>query len=134
MIIVVCIDDHGGMVFNHRRQSQDRLLRLNLLEQAAGKTIWMNEYSRKQFDPAPDNIRVAEDFADRAGEGEFCFFEDVFPGPWLDKAEKIVVYHWNRKYPSDQPRFPQPLVGWSVKEREEFAGSSHDWITKEILV
>ena len=122
------------MTFNHRRQSQDRLLRQDLLEEAAGRPLWMNAYSRKQFDPAPENIRAAEDFARQAGEGEFCFFEDVDPVPWLDKAEMVVLYRWNRRYPSDPPRFPQPLVGWSVKRREEFAGSSHERITKEILV
>lgn len=134
MIIVVCIDDQGGMVFHHRRQSQDKLLRLDLLKQADGKPVWMNEYSCKLFDPAPENIRVAEDFAARAGKGEYCFFEDVFPGPWLDKAEMIVVYRWNRMYPSDLPRFPMPLTGRSVKEQADFAGSSHERISKEIWV
>lgn len=134
MIIVVCIDDKGGMVFNHRRQSQDRLLRKDLLAEAGEQTIWMNHYSCKLFEPVPKNIRVAEDFAERAGTGEFCFFEDVFPGPWLDGAERIVVYHWNRSYPSDQPRFPLPLAGRSAARREEFAGSSHERITKEIWV
>ena len=134
MIIVVCIDDHGGMVFNHRRQSQDRLLRLDLLKEVAGKTIWMNEYSRKQFEPAPQNIRVAEDFAGQAGEGDFCFFEDVFPGPWLEQAEKILLYRWNRLYPSNPPRFPLEPAGRSMERQEEFAGSSHERITKEIWV
>lgn len=134
MIIVVCIDDQGGMVFNRRRQSQDRRLREDLLAEAGGRPVWMNPYSRKLFDPAPENIRTAEDFAQRAGPGEFCFFEDVSPEPWLDKAEMIVVYHWNRMYPSDPPRFPLSLTGRSAARREEFAGSSHERITKEIWV
>ena len=134
MILVVCIDDKGGMIFNHRRQSQDRLLREDLLEEAAGAAIWMNAYSAKQFTDPPENIRVAEDFPAQAGEGEFCFFENVDPVPWLERAEAVILYHWNRRYPSDYPRFPQPLVGWSVKRREDFSGASHDWITKEVLV
>lgn len=134
MIIVVCIDEKGGMVFNRRRQSQDRRLREDLLAEAGGRLIWMSPYSRKLFDPAPENIRAAEDFARRAGPGEFCFFEDVSPEPWLDQAERIVVYHWNRLYPSDPPKFPLPLAGRSVARREEFAGSSHERITKEIWV
>jgi len=122
------------MVFHNRRQSQDRLLRADLLAEAGGKPVWMNEYSRKQFTPVPENLRAAEDFAERAGDGEFCFFEDVFPGPWLGGAEAIVVYRWNRDYPSDPPRFPQVLPGRALKRREEFAGSSHERITKEIWV
>ena len=136
MIIAVCIDDKGGMLFNRRRQSQDRLLREDLLREAGGRTIWMNAYSAKQFAPVPENIRIAEDFASLAGRGEFCFFEDADPVPWLDKAEMVIVYHWNRRYPTGQPfpPFPQPLAGWTVKAREDFAGASHECITKEILV
>ena len=134
MVIVVCVDEQGGMIFNHRRQSQDRRLREDLLAEAGGRPIWMNRYSCKQFAPAPENIRTAEDFAEQAGPGEFCFFEDVFPGPWLDQAERIVVYHWNRTYPSDPPRFPLPPAGRSAARREEFTGSSHERITKEIWV
>ena len=134
MIMVVCIDDKGGMLFNHRRQSQDRLLRLDLLREAAGKPIWMNAYSARQFTEEPENIRIAEDFYLQAGEGAFCFFEDVDPVPWLDRAEAVILYHWNRRYPSDRPGFPQPLAGWSVKRREDFAGASHECITKEVLV
>lgn len=134
MILVACIDDKGGMLFNRRRQSQDRLLRLDLLREAGGNAIWMNGYSVKQFADPPENIRVAEDFYLQAGAGEFCFFEDVDPVPWLDRAEKVLLYHWNRRYPSDPPGFPQPLVGWSVTRREDFVGASHACITKEILV
>jgi len=36
MIAVVCVDDRGGMLFNRRRQSQDRVLRGDLLALAAG--------------------------------------------------------------------------------------------------
>ena len=133
MILVVCIDDRGGMLFNRRRQSQDRLLRQDLLREAEGRPLWMNAYTAGQFDPAPENIRVAEDFPARAGEGEFCFFENVNPAPWLEKAEKIILYRWNRHYPADR-WFPQPLPGWTVRRTEEFAGASHENITKEILV
>ena len=133
MILVACIDDKGGMLFNRRRQSQDRLLRLDLLREAGGNAIWMNGYSVKQFADPPENIRVAEDFYLQAGAGEFCFFEDVDPVPWLDRAEKVLLYHWNRRYPADR-YFPQPLVGWSVTRTEDFMGASHECITKEVLV
>ena len=133
MIIIACIDDRGGMRFNRRRQSQDRLLRLDLLREAGGRAVWMNEYSRKQFSEAPENLHVAEDFYLRAGEGEFCFFEDVDPAPWLEEAEAVILYHWNRRYPADR-YFPVPLAGRCVERREEFAGFSHERITKESLV
>lgn len=133
MIITACIDDKGGMMFNRRRQSQDRLLRQNLLEEAAGRPVWMSAYSRKQFAPPAENIRAAEDFPERAGKNEFCFFEDISPGPWLEKAEGIILYRWNRTYPADR-YFPLPLEGWTLARREEFPGSSHERITKEVYI
>lgn len=30
MIVIACLDDNGGMMFNHRRQSQDRMLRAHI--------------------------------------------------------------------------------------------------------
>ena len=133
MIAVVCIDERGGTLFNHRRQSQDHLLRLDLLRETKGELLWMNGYTARQFKELPENIRIAEDFYLQAGEGEFCFFEDVDPVPFLDQAEKVILYHWNRHYPADR-YFPQPLAGRSVERTEDFAGSSHECITKEVLV
>ena len=31
MIVMVCVDDKNGMMFNKRRQSQDRVLRQHML-------------------------------------------------------------------------------------------------------
>ena len=78
MILIVCVDDHNGMMFNHRRQSQDRILRGDILELAEGKILWMDAYSKKQFvEEGMTQIRVEEDFLQKAGEGEFCFAEDA---------------------------------------------------------
>ena len=49
MKIIVCVDNQNGMMFNHRRQSQDRVLRKRILELTGGKKLWMNAYSQKQF-------------------------------------------------------------------------------------
>ena len=131
MILIACVDDRGGMLFNRRRQSQDRLLRQDLLEEAGGRPVWLNPYSLKQFPDPPENLRCAEDFFRRAGEGELYFFEDTDPAPWLERAEGVILYHWNRRYPADL-YFPLPLAGWTLVRREEFPGSSHERITKEV--
>ena len=131
MILIACVDDRGGMLFNRRRQSQDRLLRQDLLEEAGGRPVWLNPYSLKQFPDPPENLRCAEDFFRRAGEGELCFFEDADPAPWLEAAEGVILYHWNRRYPADL-YFPLPLAGRTLVRREEFPGSSHERITKEV--
>lgn len=131
MILIACVDDRGGMRFNRRRQSQDRLLRQDLLEEAGGRPVWLSPYSLKQFPDPPENLRCAEEFFHRAGEGELCFFEDVDPAPWLERAEGVILYHWNRRYPADL-YFPLPLEGWTLARREEFPGSSHERIKKEV--
>ena len=51
MTLIVCVDDNMGMLFNHRRQSKDVVVRERILKQAEGKHLWMNHYSAKQFDP-----------------------------------------------------------------------------------
>lgn len=131
MIIAACIDDKGGMLFNRRRQSQDRVLRQNLVQEASGRPLWMNSYSAKQFSEFPEAIRTAEDFPQQAGVGELCFFEDTDPAPYIEEAEAVILYKWNRHYPSDR-WFPLPLEGWRLVRTEEFPGSSHELITKEV--
>lgn len=131
MIVVVCIDDRGGMLFNRRRQSQDRVLRQDLLRQAAGRPIWMNTYSLGQFDPETGDLRQAEDCLDRAGPGELCFVETLDPVPWLERIEGVILYRWNRRYPADL-YCTLPWDRFSLAGREDFAGSSHEHITREV--
>ena len=49
MILITCVDNNMGMLFNHRRQSQDRVLKERILKSASGKIFWMNHYSENQF-------------------------------------------------------------------------------------
>lgn len=89
MIIMICLDDRGGMLFNKRRQSQDVLLRQQILTETAGGRLWMNSYSAKQFaEESAANIVVDEAFMDKARPGDFCFIENVAPSAYEDKIEK----------------------------------------------
>lgn len=132
MILIVCIDDRGGMLFNHRRQSQDRLLREDLLREAAGACLLMNAYSAKQFGP-DERITITEDCLARAGEGDCCFVEDLDPLAYAEKIEKVIVYRWNRTYPADfHFKIPLQDPGWKLRCTTEFSGSSHEKITKDV--
>lgn len=131
MIAIVCLDDSGGMLFNRRRQSQDRLLREDLLREASGRTLWMNAYSAKQFQSLPETVRTAEDFLDQAKSGELCFVEDQDLAPYAEHLEGLLLYRWNRKYPADL-YFTISMENWTLARQEEFAGSSHEKITKEV--
>ena len=132
MIVIACVDDRMGMLFNRRRQSQDAALRQRLLERAAGRTIWMSEYSARQFADCPaDNIRVSDRCADRAGTGELWFVEDGRELIGARGAEELVLYRWNRSYPGDVT-FPWPLTGLTLMETADFPGTSHEKITEEV--
>ena len=134
MIIIACIDDNMGMMFNHRRQSQDRALRELVLEATKNSKLWMNHYSSKQFtESAAPQINVDDSFMSEAGNGEYCFIEDVDVTPYLRWVEKIILYRWNRSYPSDQAFYINLSAGeWKLVQTQEFAGSSHERITEEI--
>ena len=131
MKVIVCIDDNQGMLFNKRRQSRDR----KVIEDIATMTsaVWMNSFSMKLFEEnsnLPDVI-VDENFLENAGDGEYCFVENCQLAPYLNKIEELIIYHWNRKYPADF-KLDLPYKTWKKISKTEFAGFSHEKITKEI--
>ena len=132
MNIAVCLDDKNGMLFGGRRQSKDQALRQALLQLAQPGVLWMNSFSAKQFDPDAA-ILVAEDFLDRAEQGQWCFVENTDILPYKEQIEYIALYRWNRHYPSDV-KFPLEAFqnGWQLVSARSFPGHSHDEITEEI--
>ena len=133
MILFVCLDDRDGMLFHKRRQSMDSRVREHMIELCEGKTLWMNNYSAGQFSQIHPNFQIAEDFLDKAGAGEYCFLENVDAAAAADRVEAVVIFRWNRRYPSDV-RFPTALFSqkWSLTKTAEFPGSSHERITVEV--
>ena len=133
MHIIVCLDDHDGMLFNGRRQSQDQVLRREILQLTQKSQLWMNCYSAKQFEELPSWGTVDNDFLLAAPEGAYCFVENENVLPHLKRIDQVVVYRWNRVYPADQT-FPakQILAEKKLLSVREFAGNSHDLITEEI--
>ena len=97
MNIIICVDDNMGMMFNNRRQSQDRALRERILEITKGKNLYMNGYSASQFTEG-SNIIVDENFLDKAQQGDFCFVENSDIRVYNSKIEKLIIYKWNRNY------------------------------------
>jgi hypothetical protein len=134
VIIIVCVDDKNGMMFNKRRQSKDSILIKNMIQEIGDAPLWVNEYSAKQFVDIPkENLTVCEDFLDLAREGEYCFVENLSLLNYENQIEQFILYHWNRNYPADF-YFNFDLTEWKIISQEEFVGSSHEKITKEIYV
>lgn len=135
MKIVVCLDDRDGMLFAGRRQSQDALLRQRVLELTGGSRLWMNGYSAKQFTKDTPSVCCDEAFLEKAGPGAYCFVENSDITPYADQVECVVLYRWNRVYPSDV-KFPMELFAhrWQLVSSLEFGGSSHESITEEVYI
>lgn len=134
MILIACVDDDFGMMFNKRRQSKDKIVIDRILQITAGKRLWMNHYSGKQFADKPDaDINTDDLFLSEAAPGEYCFVEDVGSAQYEKWVEKIVLYKWNRRYPADL-YFDIPLAdhGWKLMQSTDFVGSSHEKITEEV--
>ncbi len=134
MHIIVCVDERGGMLFNKRRQSRDRLLRARILSGLGGRRFLMNDYSFRQFrfDDGKERITVDADFLKHAEAGDVCFVENTDVLPYRDRIETVTVYKWNRRYPSSI-RLPSGIIGGrALISTEDFGGSSHDKITEEI--
>lgn len=133
MNIMVAVDDNGGMLFNGRRQSQDSALREYLLNITKDDVLWMNQYSLRQFETVPPNVRISEDFLSEAGSGEYCFVEDKNIAEVSDKLEMLILFRWNRSYPSDMKLDYDPLSnGMRMQKTENIVGQAHEKITVEV--
>lgn len=134
MTIIVCVDDRMGQAFHRRRLSRDRVLCARVLALAGGHALRMSPYSARLFEGAEfPGLLAQEDYLAQAGGDDLCFVELEDLSPWLARADRLVLYRWNRAYPSDL-KFPAGALdtGWRQTGTTDFPGSSHDTITEEI--
>ena len=130
MKLIVCLDERRGMAFNHRRQSRDRVLIEDLLRTVGEARLFAAPYSASLFEGKPLNLVVSEDPMQDAENSDFCFLELASPAT-DETISELILYHWNRHYPSDTP-FLLDMSSYSLISSIDFAGSSHDKITKEV--
>ena len=130
MNVIVCVDKNNGMAFMGKRQSMDCVLREKILEIANGSRLLMNGFSAKQFESTAA-ITVDESFLSNAGQGDFCFVENM--AVTAESVESFYVFNWNRKYPGDLFfNVDLKAEGFKRVKKEDFKGNSHDKITLEI--
>ena len=106
MIVITCLDQKNGMMFNHRRQSQDSVLREHVAKLVANVPLWMNHYSASQFDTESiPNLNIDDAFLQEAAQGEYC--------SW-----KMLRLHHLRSGSRESPFLdgiaPIPLTGISI--------------------
>lgn len=133
MIVAVCVDNKGGMLFNRRRVSRDQAQQQDLIALCGEKPLWISSFSEKLFSWAAEQIRVDDRFLEIGESGETCFVEDQPLKGLEGRIEKIILYRWNRTYPSDM-KLDLDFSGFEMIEQIEFPGASHDTITREIYV
>ena len=133
MKVILCLDERRGMMFNHRRQSKDRVLIADVIASLGGATLAIAPYSQSLFTASEIPLTVSENFLAEAGKETVCFVEDRALSPVKERIDEVVIYHWNRHYPADLWCDLDPCAeGFRLVDRSEFEGSSHDCITKEI--
>lgn len=133
MILVVCVDDNNGLMFNNRRVSSDKAVISDVISFCNSRKISVSPYSSSLFNGFESCIAVSNHCLD--SQAEVCFAEC---GDFLqvkDSVDMLILYKWNRRYPSDL-KFPVDLFISSMKlqSTQDFAGNSHPCITREVYV
>ncbi len=133
MNIFVCLDEKGGMTFNKRRQSSDRVIRQDILQTVGDKNLYMNSYTAKQFAQESGNLIIDDNCLENAMADEYVFVENLQIQNYISNIKQIIVYRWKRTYPADF-FFDIDLTSsdWILSVSEEFEGYSHECIGKEI--
>lgn len=131
MKLIVCLSEDDGMMFNRRRQSRDRVLIADMIRHVGETPLWVSPYSAPLFGEDCPTLHIAPNPAKVAGENDYCFIEDTPLPKSLEDTNEIVIYRWNRLYPSDV-YFSCDTSAFHLTQSDEFVGSSHDNITKEI--
>ena len=134
MNLIVCLDQRNGMLFGGRRQSMDRLLRERMLRVVGEGKLWINSYTAGQFGSVPESVIVDDCFLDKAEQDDYCFVENGDIDSAAIKARKVIIYRWDRIYPSDVSFPIQILADFRKLSEHKFQGYSHKEITEEVFV
>lgn len=132
MKVIVCVDDNNGMMFNNRRQSRDRVLIEDLLNTTKEGRLYIAPYSKILFQDITALIET-ETLLEETGADDYCFVENKTLLPYSDRIDELIIYRWNRTYPADMHLDIRPeALSLKLVSTTEFAGSSHEKITKEL--
>ena len=128
MTLYICLDDRSGLQFNRRRQSRDAAVLEDIRSQLTGGLLiepFSEKLIREAGIPYVLPPETAEDF----------FAENVPSEKILAQTSKIVIYRWNRHYPSDVRWEPDLKgLGFVLQEASGFPGTSHEKITREVYL
>ena len=133
MTIIVCISDGMGMTFNNRRQSRDREVIRDIESLLGDSTLYISDFSKKLFSESKNSVVIEENPLINRSKDDFVFIESISLKPYIDQADRMVLYHWGEAYPADTFLDTPPAEnGFSLKSSVQFKGYSHENITREI--
>ena len=93
MIVVACIDERKGMMFNCRRQSRDRAVCNDILKDCEGHRLYMTAYSKGLFEKMGNaEIVVSEDMMQQARNDDSCFIEDIDISGHEKLIQEVILY------------------------------------------
>ena len=132
--VAVVLDDEEGMLFYGKRLSKDRVLTEDFVRSAGNLPVCAATFSKILFASYPE-VQLCDDPFEQAPDGAYCFIENYHLAPHLDMIDTLIIYRWNRFYNSDfKLDIDVKKCGYKLVSATDFAGSSHDKITKEIYV
>ena len=136
MKVIVCVDDNGGVMFNNRRQSKDKLLVNMIIDITKNSKLWVSSYTASLFDEnQQDTISISDDFLNSIKEDEYCFAEGMSLCNIEAQIQSVILFKWNRVYPADTYIDITLSEGkWQLVRSLDFKGYSHDKITMEEYV
>ena len=127
MTIILCLDDKNGLSFNNRRQSRDKILIEDIMQ---NDNVYILERSACLF--AEDSVNKVNNVSDLPNDAVY-FHEITDPKDIVDQFDTVIIYRWNRHYPSDV-KFEFSMNDYKKIYEEKFVGFSHDKITKEVYI
>ena len=130
--VAITLDDKNGLMFNKRRQSRDKSVIADLCHKTNG-FIYISQYSALLFEDFQDRIQIVDDPLIECPDGACAFVEGRTLKDFLPEIDELIVYNWNRLYPSDMKLDINIIdCGFKMNAKYEFAGNSHDKITKGV--
>ena len=123
------------MTFNGRRQSRDSQVISDIKRVSCKSALLASPFSKRMLTDGGLSPKIHDDPLSNACGGDFVFIEDQPLLSHLERIDGLIIYRWNRHYPSDRKLDLDPKAnGFRLKSSREFKGRSHEKITREDYV
>ena len=133
MTVIFCLDENKGMLFNNRRLSRDSMVFEDIKTYLKG-SLKINSFSEKLVAASGINYEIFKNFVTNPDSESLYFIENISVKENLGKIDRIIIYWWNRNYPSDVKLDFDPIeCGFKSTSIVDFKGKSHEKITREIF-